>query len=176
MKHNYALQNADTRPRLQSRTQKICFVLSIYAVSLKLIVKITSIPFSARTGSWVEKHDITFSHFRITFQQAGICISPVLRSRRANAHLLVRFNAWTSQRLLIWNPIPQLTMVLIWKNPACLKFGETSNRAVENLLQRKLWVWAANDAPSHPPNFLVFLFQLFMAQCILVKSDAVHPG
>ena len=51
MKHNYALQNADTRPRLQSRTQKICFVLSIYAVSLKLIVKITSIPFSARSGS-----------------------------------------------------------------------------------------------------------------------------
>ena len=76
----------------------------------------------------------------------------MLLSRRANAHLLVRFNTWTSQRLLNWNPIPKLTIVLIWKTPACLKFGKTCNRAVENLLQRKLWVWAANDA-----NFPVFL-------------------
>ena len=39
----YAFQNADTRPRLQIRTQNICFVISISAVILKLIVKITSI-------------------------------------------------------------------------------------------------------------------------------------
>ena len=76
----------------------------------------------------------------------------MLRSRRANAHLFVRFNTWTSKRLLNWNPIPKLTIVLIWKTPASLKFGNTSNRAVENLLQRKLWVWTANDA-----NFPVFL-------------------
>ena len=63
-------------------------------------------------------------------------VSPViLRSRRENAHLLV-------------NPIPKLTIVLIWKTPPCLKFGKTSNRAVKNLPQRKLWVWAANDARS----------------------------
>ena len=43
-----------------------------------------------------------------------------------------------------WNPIPKLTIVLVWKTPACLKFGETSNRAVKNLPQRKLW--AAHDA------------------------------
>ena len=30
--HNYAFQNADTRPRLQSRTQNICFFISISAV------------------------------------------------------------------------------------------------------------------------------------------------
>ena len=47
--HNYALQNADTRPRLKSRTQNICFVISISAVILKLMVKITAI--SAYTGS-----------------------------------------------------------------------------------------------------------------------------
>ena len=42
-----------------------------------------------------------FTHFQVTFQQAGICIPPVsLRGRRANAHLLVMFNAWTSQRLM----------------------------------------------------------------------------
>jgi len=43
-----------------------------------------------------------------------------------------------------WNPIPKLTILLIWKTPASLKFGKTSNRAVENLSQRKLWVWVAN--------------------------------
>ena len=37
--HNYAFQNADTRPRLQSRTQNICFVISISAVILKRMVK-----------------------------------------------------------------------------------------------------------------------------------------
>ena len=39
--HNYAFQNADTRPRLQRRTQNICFVISISAVILKRMVKIT---------------------------------------------------------------------------------------------------------------------------------------
>ena len=34
-----------------------------------------------------------------------------------------------------WNPIPKLTIVLVWKTPACLKFGETSDRAVENLFK-----------------------------------------
>ena len=103
-----------------------------------------------------------------------LCISPLLRSRRAEAHLLVKFNAWTSQRLLNWNPIPKLTIVHIWKTPACLKFCKTSNHAVENLPQTKLWVWAANDARSHPPNFLVFLFELLVAQCI--KRSEVRSG
>ena len=42
-KNNYVFQNADTRPHLQSRTQNICFVISISAVILKRMVKITSI-------------------------------------------------------------------------------------------------------------------------------------
>ena len=107
----------------------------------------------------------------------------MLRSRRANAHLLVRFNTRMSRRLLNWNPIPKLTIVLIWQTPACLKFGKTFNRAVENLPRRKLWVWAANDALSHPPNFLVFLFELLVAQGILVRKyrnavwlNAMHSG
>ena len=41
--HNYAVQNTDTRPRLQIRTQNICLVISISAVILKVMVKITSI-------------------------------------------------------------------------------------------------------------------------------------
>ena len=38
--HNYAFQNADTRPRLQRRTQNICFFISISAVILKRNIKI----------------------------------------------------------------------------------------------------------------------------------------
>ena len=46
-----------------------------------------------------------FPHFQVTFQEAGICIPPVsLGGRRANALLLVMFNAWTSQRLLKFSP------------------------------------------------------------------------
>ena len=45
----------------------------------------------------------------------------------------------------LWNPIPSLSIVLIWKSPACLKFGKISNFSVENLPQRKLWVGAANE-------------------------------
>ena len=87
------------------------------------------------------------------------------------------------EQMLIFSPIPKLTIVLIWKTSACLKFGKTSNSAVENLPQRKLLVWAANDALSHPPNFLVFLFELFVAQGILVRKyrnavwlNAMHSG
>ena len=93
----------------------------------------------------------------------------MLRSRRANTHLLVRFNTWTSQRLLNWNPIPKLTIVLIWKALACLKFGKTSNRAVENLLQRKLWVWAANDA-----NFPCFYLSCSWRNALWL--NAMHCG
>ena len=58
--HNYALQtlqNDDTRPRLQSRTQNICFVISISAVILKLMVKITSI-FGSYRFLRIAWHDI----------------------------------------------------------------------------------------------------------------------
>ena len=58
--HNYALQtlpNNDTRPRLQSRTQCICFVISISAVILKLMVKISSI-FGSYKFLRVAWHDI----------------------------------------------------------------------------------------------------------------------
>ena len=63
--HNYALQtlqNDDTRPRLQSRTQNICFVISISAVILKLMVKITSI-FGSYRFLRIAWHDIfSLSH------------------------------------------------------------------------------------------------------------------
>ena len=55
--HNYAFQNADTRPRLQSWTQNICFVVSISAVILKRMVKITSI-FASYSFLRTALHDI----------------------------------------------------------------------------------------------------------------------
>ena len=60
--HNYAFQNADTRPRLQSWTQNICFVVSISAVILKRMVKITSI-FASYSFLRIALHDIfSLSH------------------------------------------------------------------------------------------------------------------
>ena len=55
--NNYALQNADTCPRLQSRMQNVCFDISISAVILKLMVKITSIS-SSYTFLRIAWHDI----------------------------------------------------------------------------------------------------------------------
>ena len=113
--HNYAFQNADKRPRLQSRTQNICFVISISAVILKRMVKITSI-FGSYSFLRIALHDtFSLSHHVLASWNLYI-LFPVLRSRRANAHPLVRFNTWTSQRLLNWHPIPKLTIVLIRKD------------------------------------------------------------
>ena len=139
---NYALQtlqNDGTRPRLQSRTQNMFCYLDFrcyFEANGENHIHFRLIQVLKNSMAW---HFLTF---------VIICISPVLRGRRANAHLLVKFNAWTSQRLLIWNPFPKLTIVLIWETRAYLKFVKTSNRAVENLPQRKLCVWAANDARS----------------------------
>ena len=135
--HNHALQNAYTRPCLQSRTQNICFVISI----------------SFLVWSYQSNH----IHFPLI---------QVLKNSMT-WHFLT-FTSPSSKREFVhppccgvkgsWNPVPKLTIVLMWKTHACFKFGQTCNRAVENFLQRKLWVWAANDARSSPPNFLVSFY------------------
>ena len=91
----------------------------------------------------------------------------MLRGRRANAHLLVKFNAWTSQRLMNWNPIPKLTFVLIWKTPSCLKFDKTSNRAVENMPQRKQRTMHALTHRTSSCFYMYFplLFQVISRSC-----------
>ena len=61
--HNYGLQNADTCHRLQSRMQNICFVISISAVILKLMVKITSIESIFGLAIQVLKNSMAW-HFR----------------------------------------------------------------------------------------------------------------
>ena len=115
------LYKADT-PRLRSTMQNICFLISISAVTLKLMVKITSI-FGSYRFLRIAWHDIFLlsdlsDHFPASWNLYTMYPAVILRSRRENAHLLV-------------NPIPKLTIVLIWKTPACLKFGKTSNRGVE---------------------------------------------
>ena len=137
------LYKADTS-RLRSSMQNICFLrsflISISAVTLKLIsngqnhIHFWLIQVLKNSMTW---YFLTFRSrsSKLEFVYSGV--SPVmLRSRKENAHLLV-------------NPIPKLTIVLIWKTPPCLKFGKTSNRAVKKLPQRKLWVWAANDVRPH---------------------------
>ena len=107
---------ADTS-RQRSTTQNKCFLISISAVTLKLMVKITSI---------LGRYFLTFRSLYSKLEFVYQCISPVvLRSRRENAHLLV-------------NPIPKVTIVLIWKTPACLKCGKTSNGAVKNFVTKTL--------------------------------------
>ena len=117
--HNYAFQNADTRPRLQRRTQNICFVISISAVILKRMVKITSI-FGSYRFLRIAWHDIFSSlSSKLEFVSAPCC--GVEEQMLIFSSGLTPGRAWTSQRLLNWNPIPKLTIVLIWKTPACLK-------------------------------------------------------
>ena len=156
--HNYALQNADTRPRLQSRTQNICLVISISTVILKL--KMVTCIFGSYRFLRIAWHDIaTRLHHLLTSIYPPCC--------RVKMQMLIFSSSLTSGRVKgSWNPIPQLT-IFIWKTLACLKFGKISNRA---LSQKKIWVWTANS------SFLVFLLKFFMAQCVLVKSDAVHSG
>ena len=156
MKHNYALQtlqNNDTR-RLQSRTQNMfCYVdfCCYFVANGQNHIHFRLIQVLKNSMAW---HFLTFTSpsSKLEFVYPPCC------------------GVEEQKRLLNWNPIPKLTIVLIWKTPVCLKFVKTSNCAVENLPQRKLWVWAASYAHSHPPNFIVLL------QSILVKRSAVHSG
>ena len=102
--HNYALQNADTCPRLQSRMQNICFVISISAVILKLMVKITSISSSYRflRKAW---HDI-FSLSQHLLASWNLYIIPVAESKSKCFLMPGRVKGSL-------NPIPKLTIVLI---------------------------------------------------------------
>ena len=138
------------------RRKTYVFFISISAVILKIMVKITSI-FGSYRFLRIAWHDIfSLSHHLLASWNLYIPRVAGSKSKCSSSRLLVKFNAWTSQRLLNRNQIPKSTIVLTWRTPACLKFVKTSNRAVENLPPKKLWVWAANDAPSHPPCWSCF--------------------
>ena len=71
-------QNADTRPRLQSRTQNICFVISISAVILKRMVTST---FGSNSFLRIALHD-TFSLSHHLLTSWNLYISRVAESKR----------------------------------------------------------------------------------------------
>ena len=100
------LYKADT-PHLWSTMQ-------ISAVILKLMVKFTSI-----FGSYRLLRMLMTWHF-LTF-----------RSLPNKLEFVYPLWSWENAHLLV-NPIPKLTIILIWKTSACLKFDKTSNCAVEN--------------------------------------------
>ena len=135
---------------------------------------------SPSSAKYDAKHMFSYLDFRCYFEANGqnhihFWLIQVLKNRMARDFLAFRslssklefvYPQWScgvEEQMLIFslrltpgrvkgslNPIPKLAIVLIWKTPSCLKFGKTSNSAVQNLPQRKLWVWAANDACSKP--------------------------
>ena len=136
------LYKADT-PRLRSTMQNICFLISISAVILKLISNGQN-----HIHFWLiqvlknsmTRYLLTFRPFRSLSSKLKFVYNVsrrYLEKSKRKCHLLV-------------NPIPKLTMVLIWKTPPCLKFGKTSNRDVKNLPQRKLW--ARSIQPTSSPG------------------------
>ena len=123
------------------KTYTVCFLISISALILKPMVKITSI-FGSYRFLRIALHDL-FSlsdHFPASWNLDIPC--DLVESEE---QMFIFLSSLMPGRVKgSWNPIPKLTIVLIWKTPSCLKFGKTSNHAVENLPQRKLWVWTAN--------------------------------
>ena len=102
--HNYTLQNADTCPRLQSRMQNICFVISISAVILKLMVKITSIS-SLYRFLRIAWHDIfSLSWYLLASWNLYILRVAELKSKCLSMPRRVKSSL---------NAIPKLTIVLI---------------------------------------------------------------
>ena len=130
-----ALQNANTCPRLQSRMQNICFVISISAVILKLMVKITSIS-NSYTFLRIAWHDINFLAITAPSSKLEFVYPACFRVEEQ-----MPFNAWTSQRL--FKSYPQVNHRTHLKDctPVCLKFGKTSHPAVENLSHRTAQKW-----------------------------------
>ena len=127
-KHNYAFQNADTRPRLQSRTQNICFVISISAVILKRVVKITSI-FGSYSFLRIALHDI-FSLSHHPLASWNLYNVPRVEESRSKCS--------SSREALDLKSNPQVNHPTHLKDSCVSKFGKTSNRAVENLQRRRL--------------------------------------
>ena len=102
--HNYALQIAD-KPRLQSSAQNICSVISISAVVLELMIKITSIFVSYRFLRMARHYILSLSdHFPASWNSIYIPRDLAAESKRNCSSSLVKLNAWTSQRLLKSNP------------------------------------------------------------------------
>ena len=99
---------------------------------LKLMVKITSI-FGSYRFVGIAWHFLTFTS---PSSKLEVVHPPCCGVEEQMLIFSSKFNALTSQRLLNWNPWSNPQVNHRQPSPACLKFGKTSNRAVENLPQR----------------------------------------
>ena len=161
---NHILYQADT-PRLRSKTKKyVCYVCF-----LKLIVKFTSIFGLCRFKNSKAWHFLTFRSFSSKLEFVVIPCDLILWSED-HAHLLVKFDVWTSQRLLKSNP--QVCHHTHLKD-SCMSqlynLVRPLNNAVEIFLQRKSWVWAANNAclKSHWTS---------ASACLFGNNKSSHSG
>ena len=141
----------------------ICFVILISAVMLKLMVKITSIFGSPYWFLRIAWHDIFLLSQHLIPASWNFYIPHVAESK--SKYFLMPGKVKGSL-----NPIPNLTIVLIWKTPACLKFGKTSN----NCAIEKLSHWMSSC--YYLSHSWCSAFCSKMAQGTLVKSGAVHSG
>ena len=83
-------------PDVATRTKSNVFLIELNQIELNRMntVRVSSVIDHNRILPTKKKYVIEPNRTLI-----GICLHPViLGSRRANAHLLVKFNAWTSQR------------------------------------------------------------------------------
>ena len=131
-----------------------------------------------------------FTHFQVTFQQAAIYIPPVsLRGRRANAHLLVMFNAWTSQRLPVGHNCKHLKSTSVrhlialfeittrshhWATAQTREWGSRSNMASDSVRSGRTNYedstpeWASDTFAYRSPNknpFLRFTYPRVKKEC-----------
>ena len=102
--HNHASQKAD-KPRLRSSTQNICSVILISTVVLTLMIKITSIFVSYRFLRMAWHYILSLAdHFPASQNSVYIPRDLAAESKSKPSSSSVKFNAWTSQRLLKSNP------------------------------------------------------------------------
>ena len=114
-------------------------------------------------------------HFRLIQVLKNSMASQFLTFRSLSTKLEFVYPPWScgrvEQQMLIFSSsltISKLTIVLIWKTPPCLtEICKTSNLGVENLPQRKLWVWAANEARSRR----IFWYHRTSASACFFESD-----
>ena len=128
--HNYAFQNADTRPGLQSRTQNICFVISISAVILKRMVKITSI-FGSYSFLRIALHDI-FSLSHHLLASWNLYIPRVAESQSKCS------SGFAKSRPAVRRPSPDFPQLFLSSGKSTRMHRSASGLGVQN---GRRWVW-----------------------------------
>ena len=110
-------------------------------------------------------HFLTFTSPSSKLEFAG-SISPCCR---VEEQMLIFLLSLTPGRV---NPISKLTVVLIWIRPLRISNLVRSVTVLKKICHKE----NSESEQRTIPNFLVFLFELFVAKCIHVNSGAVYSG